>query len=279
MAAYTRDQCEKWRRNKTVNPLTGRKITSTGPTYLEFKKSCAAHKIPVAAPSSSSRSTVAPSYPMAASLTRVQCKEWRKNKAYSPLSGRRINIRGAIYNAHKKSCKQYKKPSTKTHVLPKPQKAVQEVPLIEMPRYVSTGDYAKWSPLDIKKRYVFLTFRDDASTTKDMLSMIRAIDAKRRDALDDASWDQLAYLHRKFQEGLALENMNPWSGNYTRQNMIKFLRPYFYRPPNDIHSYPTISLFSISQGPRSELVKDYRHAFALYRAQRYGHDDYIWDRK
>lgn len=263
MAAYTREQCEKWRRNKTVNPLTGRKITSTGPTYLEFKKSCAAHKIP----------TVAPSYPMTASLTREQCKEWRKNKSVTPLSGRRINIRGAIYNAHKKSCKQYKKPSKKPS-LPKRPKATQEVEVV-LPKYVRPGNYAKWTPLDVKKRYVFLTFKDDSSTHSDMISMIKAIDSKRKDAFDDASWDQLADLYRRIHGGIAiLENASPWNSLYARQELIRYLRSQLGSPPSDVHSLPTIDLISVQNGPRSELIKDYRHAFALYRAQRYGYGEY-----
>lgn len=282
MTAYTREACEKWRRNKTVNPLTGRKITSKGPTYLEFKKSCAAHKISTVAPSSSSSSSSLnrlstaplPSRAMTASLTRAQCEEWRKNKAFSPLSGRRINIRGAIYNAHKKSCKQYKTRSTKKSSLLKPQKATEEAVLItSFPRYVRPGNYAKWTPLDIKKRYVFLTFKDDSSTQSDMISMIKEIDSKRKDTFDDASWDQLMNLYKIFHRELVLENVNPWNRLYARQKLIKFLRSELPYPPDDVHSLSTVPLSSVNQGPRPELVRDYRNAFALYRAQRYGHDD------
>lgn len=293
MAAYTRDQCEKWRNNKTVNPLTGRTITSTGAVYKAFKASCAQYKMSTtppkkrASPKANSPKVgsparfvpvLPPSHAMTAKRTKVQCEEWRKNKGINPASGRAIVSRGEIYLNYKKECAKYK-PKTSKPAKVKPQKAIV-LDIVSMPGYIRAGNYSKWSDLDIRKRYVFLTFIDNPRLTRDaMVAEIRKIDSERKDTFDDLSWDQLIQLYRGLipydKDGtFHLDLANPMA--QSRQTLLRGVRHILKGkpPPEDPHSIGIINQFSVSNFPRKELVSEHRNAFTQHRLHRYGSSMY-----
>lgn len=45
--ALTREQCEKWRVNVTINPITDRMIKVNGPTFKKFQAACVSHGIDI----------------------------------------------------------------------------------------------------------------------------------------------------------------------------------------------------------------------------------------
>ena len=75
-----KDICDKWLLNKTINPLTMRKISETGSIYKKFVKKC--------------RPTA----------EKDICDKWLQNKKINPETLRKISETGAIYKKLVKKC-------------------------------------------------------------------------------------------------------------------------------------------------------------------------------
>lgn len=78
--------CEKWRLNPNVNPVTNRKITQTGKVYKKLVKQCGP---PVAVPDNVSNGI---------------CDEWHVNPNINPRTHRAIKREGKVFKALEKEC-------------------------------------------------------------------------------------------------------------------------------------------------------------------------------
>ena len=125
--------CEKWRRNKSINPRTGRKINIGGPTYNDLERECRrvgrpTYKDPVddfvrqvRVPGYNYDDPRVPGYnynapadevkrvrfpanlDYAPRLSRV-CQQWFLDKSINPRTGRQIKIGGPIYRDLEREC-------------------------------------------------------------------------------------------------------------------------------------------------------------------------------
>lgn len=77
--------CDAWRRNPTVNPATGRKITTNGAVYKKLAKECKTR--------SKDRS-----------LIDEKCVAWRRNPNVNPTTKRKITTNGVVYKKLEKEC-------------------------------------------------------------------------------------------------------------------------------------------------------------------------------
>ena len=98
--------CEKWRANKTINPRTGRKITTTGKVYKDLEIEC---------------KTKSP--PSKESPLKKICEEFKKNPAVNPETKRTIQKGKGVYNKYMKLCEEFqtKRKSTPKQKTPSPQ--------------------------------------------------------------------------------------------------------------------------------------------------------------
>ncbi len=80
-----KDICDKWLLNKTINPLTMRKISETGSIYKKLVKKC--------------RPTA----------EKDICDKWLQNKKINPETMRKISETGAIYKKLVKKCLEKKR--------------------------------------------------------------------------------------------------------------------------------------------------------------------------
>jgi len=87
-----KDICDKWLQNKTINPLTMRKISETGSIYKKLVKKC--------------RPTA----------EKDICDKWLQNKTINPLTMRKISETGTIYKKLVKKC--LEKKEIKPEIIP-----------------------------------------------------------------------------------------------------------------------------------------------------------------
>ena len=77
----TKDDCEEWKKDKNINPVTGRKIASDTITYKQIQKQCDQHSI-------DKQKTLNPYKPkqtkLLRELTKEDCDEWQQNKLKKP---------------------------------------------------------------------------------------------------------------------------------------------------------------------------------------------------
>lgn len=78
-SSITKELCEKWAQNPTVNPITGAKIDATAKTgiYQLFKSQCEKHGIVIRAPSASMAAPASPPRPSSPAPTASESK-WVK---------------------------------------------------------------------------------------------------------------------------------------------------------------------------------------------------------
>jgi hypothetical protein len=72
--------CDKWLKNKTINPETSRKIKENGPAYKKLLKKCSLNPNDI-------------------------CDKWLKNKNINPETLRKIKENGPVYKKLQKKCK------------------------------------------------------------------------------------------------------------------------------------------------------------------------------
>jgi len=86
---FTAEDCEKWLKNKSINPKTGRKINPNAKNgiYSKLEKAC--------------------THPPANEFSDKDCEKWLKNKSINPKTGRKINpnAKTGIYSKLEKVCK------------------------------------------------------------------------------------------------------------------------------------------------------------------------------
>ena len=82
--------CDKWLKDKTVNPQTLRKIKENGAVYKELQKKCSLNQ--------KSEKNV--------KLSKKEiCDKWLKDKTVNPQTLRKIKENGAVYKELQKNCK------------------------------------------------------------------------------------------------------------------------------------------------------------------------------
>jgi gamma-glutamylcysteine synthetase len=104
---YTKDECDKWKLNKLVNPITNRKIQEGKPTYNDFKKHCTdKSKSPIV---EVKKDKVKSKSPIVIAkkdnkYTKDECDKWNANKLVNPKTNRNIQEGKPTYNDFKKHC-------------------------------------------------------------------------------------------------------------------------------------------------------------------------------
>lgn len=87
------ENCIKWLANKTVNPITGRKIKVGGPVYKKLEAECSVENSDQQVP-----------VPIPPPTIDSDCEEWLQNKTVNPATGRKIKPGGAIYKRLEQQC-------------------------------------------------------------------------------------------------------------------------------------------------------------------------------
>jgi hypothetical protein len=74
--------CEKWKKDPTINPLTGRKIKDSGPVYKQLKRACNPP------------------------FSKSDCERWKRDKTRHPVTKRKLNMnaKNGIFAQLKKIC-------------------------------------------------------------------------------------------------------------------------------------------------------------------------------
>jgi hypothetical protein len=93
---YNKDNCNEWRKNPLLNPISNRPIKKDGPTYNNFKKIC--NGIKQQSPNKNN-----------SIYNKDNCSKWGKNPLLNPASNKTIKKDGAIYKLFKKNCDGIKK--------------------------------------------------------------------------------------------------------------------------------------------------------------------------
>ena len=81
--------CDKWLKDKTINPQTSRKIKENGAVYKELQKKCSLNQKPKTKVKLSKEEL---------------CDKWLKNKNINPQTSRKIKENGAVYKELQKRC-------------------------------------------------------------------------------------------------------------------------------------------------------------------------------
>jgi len=115
---FTTADCDKWRLNPGINPLSGRNITSKDPIFYQLKRACGG-KAPMANPQRNvkmkcqnyrvnMKNVAYGGSPRCKSnkklFTDTNCKKWQLNPEINPLTGRKITVGDPIYNKFMKEC-------------------------------------------------------------------------------------------------------------------------------------------------------------------------------
>jgi hypothetical protein len=98
---YNTDNCNKWRANSLINPLSNRPIKKDGPIYKTFQKEC--DNILKLSPKIKSSNT-----------DTDLCKKWINNKLINPKTNKPIKLNGPIYKQYLLKCAKLLV-STKSH--------------------------------------------------------------------------------------------------------------------------------------------------------------------
>ena len=77
-----KELCDKWLKNKTINPETSRKIKENGAVYKELEKKCSLNPL----------------------NQKDICDKWLKNKTINPETSRKIKENGTVYKELEKKC-------------------------------------------------------------------------------------------------------------------------------------------------------------------------------
>jgi len=100
----TIDECEEWKKNKMINPITKYKIrTKNGEVYKYFEKNC----VDVLTPPKTNEETptIIKIKPLKEKeITKDICYIWLKNKLKNPFTNHLINEKSKIYKGLEKAC-------------------------------------------------------------------------------------------------------------------------------------------------------------------------------
>ena len=127
---YTKEDCQKWRKNKLVNPKSGRAIQENKVVYNKIKKECeekvvpppkgGPSKPPVEPPPFKPSKPVEPpppkpvmttakptpkTPPRRLNFTDKECEEWNKNKKVDPKTGKKVYANKGPYRVIEEDCK------------------------------------------------------------------------------------------------------------------------------------------------------------------------------
>lgn len=88
------EDCEKWRKEPLINPLTNRRILVNGPTYKKLERNCKPKSPQVKISAQNSK------------FSQIDCMTWNKDRSKNPLTGRKIdsNAKKGVYAQLMKLC-------------------------------------------------------------------------------------------------------------------------------------------------------------------------------
>lgn len=86
--------CTKWKRDRSVNPRSNRRIKVDGPTYKKLQKECVPEELPL-------RQRRIKKSPKVVSNV---CEKWSMNRTKNPRTGRTIKVNGPTYKKLLEEC-------------------------------------------------------------------------------------------------------------------------------------------------------------------------------
>ena len=89
----SKKHCDAWRNDKTINPLTNRKISVHGTVYKKLEKECDA-----------SKSNKMPKKQDKKTLNIQHCDEWKRDKTRNPITKRKLSPKNGVYSQLEKIC-------------------------------------------------------------------------------------------------------------------------------------------------------------------------------
>ena len=230
--------CDRLARNRTTNPLTGRKIKADGPTLRALLEACEAF-------GSRPRKVVAKKQTPPKSQPRVnaqQCQRFMEDPLTNPLTGRKIKKDGPTFKALAAACRSHK------------QVAATLVPL---PSLASPGGRCQMAGLMQKSGTCYFNAPLNGLMLGDLSSRIymkliagltpselAAVDAYQIDAracpMKPSRLYVLSCMH-KFFSGKAPYGYGSRNNTVNRtKEIVNRFSPFFYRNPT--HAYGAASL-------------------------------------
>jgi len=114
---YTTEDCEKWKKDKTKNPKTGRILKSNSIILKQLNKICNNNedkdeekkikkKIEIDKEKEEKKYIIKKSI-LEHKLSKEECIKWINNKLENPRTNNKLNLKGYKYEKKKKKCKEY----------------------------------------------------------------------------------------------------------------------------------------------------------------------------
>lgn len=107
--------CDRWNKNKNINPTTRRSITRNGSTYNRIKKACDKIYLNTDTDKDSNKDAKKKGKGINKDKdihekidNKIICEKWNKKKDINPLTGKKIKINGPKYNYLKTLCSDIK---------------------------------------------------------------------------------------------------------------------------------------------------------------------------
>ena len=99
----SKKHCDAWRNDKTINPLTNRKISLHGTVYKKLEKECDAsksNKMP-----KKQEAIIVPKQKKDKKTLNIQhCDEWKRDKTRNPITKRKLSPKNGVYSQLEKIC-------------------------------------------------------------------------------------------------------------------------------------------------------------------------------
>lgn len=103
----TKDECERWKKDKSINPITNYKIVNRrGIIYKSLEKACKDVKTPIASPIDLSKGIITKLF-NGRPITKDICQKWVANKLINPYTNHLISDKSIIYKTLDNVCKNF----------------------------------------------------------------------------------------------------------------------------------------------------------------------------
>jgi len=149
----TKEECEKWKLNKTINPISGYKITNiNGKVYKKLKKECEGIETPLHSIPKIPEKIIIKNRNKEIIIDEGVCNEWLKNPLVNPLTNTIIKEGKDTYKMFKNACMELGIIDRKGKIikpLKKTKKIIKEIketknPIRHLKEYPSKEDCNRW---------------------------------------------------------------------------------------------------------------------------------------
>jgi hypothetical protein len=181
----TTEECEKWKLNKMVNPISGYKITNkSGKIYKTFKKICKDIKTP---PHTSPEIPTEIPYKNFI-INQDICYKWLKNPLINPFTNMTIQEGKGVYKNLKNACIELKIIDKKGKILKPIKKVTKDVkqnlkftknPIRHLKREPTTEECEKWLKNKLRNPISNIKIKKDGELYKELESYCKGVSSKQ----------------------------------------------------------------------------------------------------